>query len=47
MLVEDGKLALHDATEAHVRLRVLVHTFAAPPFDDVLKEGMTAADQAT
>lgn len=46
MLIEDGKLALHDATEAHVRLRVLVHTFAAPPFDAVLKDGMTAADKA-
>ncbi len=46
MLVEDGKLALHDATEAHVRLRVLVHAFATPPFDAVLKEGVAAADKA-
>lgn len=46
MLVEDGKLALHNAAEAHVRMRVLVHTFAGPPFDEVLKEGVTAADQA-
>lgn len=46
MLVEEGKLALHDATEAHVRLRVLVHTFAAPPFDEALKQGLTAADHA-
>jgi hypothetical protein len=46
MLVEDGKLALHNAVEAHVRMRVLVHTFAGPPFDEVLKEGVSAADQA-
>jgi len=46
MLVEDGKLALHNATEAHVRMRVLVHTFASPPFDEVLKEGLTSADLA-
>ncbi|HEX5069262.1 MAG TPA: cytochrome c3 family protein [Vicinamibacterales bacterium] len=46
MLVEDGKLALHNAGEAHVRLRVLVHTFAAAPFDDVLKEGVAAANEA-
>jgi predicted CXXCH cytochrome family protein len=46
MLVEDGTRALHDAAEAHVRLRVLVHTFASPPFDEVLKEGLTAADHA-
>jgi predicted CXXCH cytochrome family protein len=46
VLVEEGKLALHDATEAHVRLRVLVHAFATPPFDEVLKEGVAAADKA-
>jgi len=42
MLVEEGQLALHDATEAHVRMRVLVHAFATPPFDEVLKEGVAA-----
>ena len=46
MLVEDGKLALHEATEAHVRLRVLVHAFATPPFDEVLKPGVAAAEKA-
>ena len=46
MLVEDGTRALHSAAEAHVGLRVLVHTFAAPPFDEALKEGLTAADHA-
>jgi predicted CXXCH cytochrome family protein len=46
MLVEDGKLALRAAAEAHVRMRVLVHTFASPPFDEAAKEGMAAATQA-
>lgn len=47
MLVEDGRLALHEATEAHVRMRVQVHAFATPPFDDVLKPGLAAADKAS
>jgi predicted CXXCH cytochrome family protein len=47
MLVDDGKLALHDAAEAHVRMRVLVHAFAAPPFDAELKTGVAAVDRAT
>jgi predicted CXXCH cytochrome family protein len=46
MLIEEGKLALHDATEAHVRMRVLVHAFAAPPFVEVLKTGLAAAEKA-
>jgi hypothetical protein len=46
MLIEDGKLALHNAVEAHVRMRVLVHAFASPPFDEVLKEGVAAAEKA-
>jgi predicted CXXCH cytochrome family protein len=46
MLVEDGTRALHEAAEAHVRLRVLVHTFALPPFDAALEEGVAAADHA-
>ncbi|HUF46250.1 MAG TPA: cytochrome c3 family protein [Vicinamibacterales bacterium] len=46
VLVEDGHLALASAREAHVRLRVLVHAFAAPPFDEVLAEGRTAVEAA-
>ncbi len=46
MLVENGTIALQTATEAHVRLRVLVHAFATAPFADVLKEGVAAADRA-
>jgi predicted CXXCH cytochrome family protein len=46
MLVDDGAMALRAANEAHVRLRVLVHTFAEPPFDDALKPGIASADKA-
>ena len=46
MLIEDGMLALHDATEAHVRMRVAVHAFATPDFEVIHKEGVTAADRA-
>jgi predicted CXXCH cytochrome family protein len=46
VLVEDGHLALATAREAHVRLRVLVHAFATPPFDEVLAEGRAAVVSA-
>ena len=46
MLVEEGTLALHDATQANVQMRVLVHAFATPPFEAVLKTGQAAADKA-
>lgn len=46
MLIDDGKLALHDAGESQVRMRVLVHAFASPPFDEVLQKGMADADKA-
>jgi predicted CXXCH cytochrome family protein len=46
MLVEDGDAALRAANEAHVRLRVLVHTFAEAPFDEALKTGVASADEA-
>jgi predicted CXXCH cytochrome family protein len=46
VLVEDGHLALAAAREAHVRLRVLVHAFATPPFEAVRTEGRAAVDRA-
>ncbi len=46
VLVEEGHLALADAREAHVRLRVLVHAFAAEPFNEVLAEGRAAVERA-
>jgi hypothetical protein len=46
VLVEDGHLALATAREAHVRLRVLVHAFAAAPFDEALGEGRAAVEAA-
>ena len=46
MLVEDGRLALHDAAEAGVQMRVLVHAFARPQFEAVLETGRAAAGKA-
>jgi predicted CXXCH cytochrome family protein len=46
VLVQDGHLALAAAREAHVRLRVLVHAFAEPPFNEVLAEGRAAVGSA-
>ncbi len=46
VLVEDGQLALADAREAHVLLRVLVHAFAAPPFETELASGRAAVEKA-
>jgi hypothetical protein len=39
-------LALHDATEQRVRLRVQVHAFAEAPFTEALNVGLAAADKA-
>jgi predicted CXXCH cytochrome family protein len=46
MLVDTGKLALHAAGEAHVRMRVAVHAFAPAPFDEILKEGLGKVEEA-
>ncbi len=46
MLVDEGKVALHDADESRVRLRVLVHAFAEAPFKEPLDLGLAAADRA-
>jgi len=46
VLVEEGHMALADAREAHVRLRVLVHAFATEPFDEVLADGRAAVERA-
>ncbi len=46
MLVDDGMLALREAGEGRVRLRVLVHAFAEEPFKVSLEEGLSAADRA-
>jgi predicted CXXCH cytochrome family protein len=46
MLVDDGAAALRAANEAHIRMRVLVHAFAAPPFSETLNEGLKAAASA-
>lgn len=46
MLVDDGMLALRDATEQRVRLRVQVHSFAEAPFNESLNQGLAAVDKA-
>jgi predicted CXXCH cytochrome family protein len=46
MLVDDGMLALRDATEQRVRLRVQVHAFAEAPFTESLNVGLAAVDKA-
>jgi len=46
MLVDEGNLALHDADEAHIRLRVTIHGFALEPYEQVRTEGVDAADRA-
>lgn len=46
MLVDDGMLALRDATEQRVRLRVQVHSFAEAPFNESLNQGLEAVDKA-
>jgi predicted CXXCH cytochrome family protein len=46
VLVDEGHLALADAREAHVQLRVLVHAFSSEPFTEVLAEGRAAVERA-
>jgi predicted CXXCH cytochrome family protein len=46
MLVDDGMLALREATEQRVRLRVQVHSFAEAPFNESLNHGLAAVDKA-
>ena len=46
MLVDDGMVALREATEQRVRLRVQIHAFAEAPFTESLDLGLAAADKA-
>jgi predicted CXXCH cytochrome family protein len=46
MLVEDGRLALRDATEQYVQSRVAIHTFRDEPFKGIAAKGRAAAEQA-
>jgi hypothetical protein len=46
MLVDDGRLALREAGQQFVQARVLVHTFAATPFNEVSAQGIAAAARA-
>jgi predicted CXXCH cytochrome family protein len=46
MLVDDGRLALRESRQQLVQARVLLHTFAAMPFNDVSAQGIAAAARA-
>ena len=46
MLVEDGHLALRDATEQFVQSRVAMHTFTDDPFVETAGKGLAAAQRA-
>jgi predicted CXXCH cytochrome family protein len=46
MLVEDGHVALREATEQYVQSRVAIHTFKDEPFRETAVKGRTAAARA-
>ena len=46
MLVEDGHLALREATEQFVQSRVAMHTFKDDPFAEIAGKGLAAAERA-
>jgi predicted CXXCH cytochrome family protein len=46
MLVEDGRLALREATEQYVQARVAIHTFRDEPFVETAAKGRVAAERA-
>ena len=46
MLVEDGRLALQEATEQYVQSRVAIHTFKDEPFQEIAARGRAAAENA-
>lgn len=46
MLVDDGRAALREAREHQIHARVLVHTFAVKPFQDMAGQGVRAARES-
>jgi hypothetical protein len=46
MLVEDARLAVREAREQHVQLRVAMHTFTDEPFAGIAAKGLEAARRA-
>jgi hypothetical protein len=46
MLVEDARLAVQEAREQHVQLRVAIHTFQDEPFTAIAAKGLEAAQRA-
>ena len=46
MLVEDGRVALREASEQFVQARVAMHTFREEPFQEIATKGRSAAGRA-
>ncbi len=46
MLVDDGRTLLRQARDHQIHARVLVHTFAAKPFQDMAGQGIRSAREA-
>jgi len=46
MLVDEGRAAFQEAHEQQINARVMVHAFAAGPFNDVAVRGLAAASRA-
>jgi len=46
MLVDDGQAASREARDHEIHSRVLVHAFAAGPFEDMARQGVRAAGDA-
>ena len=46
MLVDEGRAAFQEAHEQQINARVMVHAFAAAPFNDVAARGLAAAGKA-
>ena len=46
MLVDEGRAAFQEAHEQQINARVMIHAFAAAPFNEVAARGLTAARTA-
>jgi hypothetical protein len=46
MLVDEGRAAFQDAHEQQINARVMLHAFAAGPFNDVTTRGLAATARA-
>ena len=46
MLVDDGRSALHEASEHRINAHVMLHGFSAAPIAELTDQGMAAARKA-